>query len=833
MMRPAIDFVVLVASQALPYLLTILKPIQHILTSLYYYRTCHHIQDCQCPTVDELNVLCQASNTLRDNLHRSIENNQTLRERVTQQADEIRILQGLPPNPTHGQRRIAWQAERRRINPEAWREGPINPNPQPLLSPKSREHRNEVERLQDVIYELERHQLSQEKKYEARISNMKAQLGYAKGDGNVLQTKEEVIALRTALQNKDKELNQARHLAMRNKLELENERDTVGSRACKNEASCQALIKRLQNEKYVLLKTHRDNDLMVQEAAREFGKSEEEARHYTVRSYLQELTQAMVLQIAAGGLGNVRDQPVFANILNNMDRIRLKELESYKNRLEDEVERLGGNLQFVKMGLNIRLPPNKLLHFKGLENGVFEVYLGLCDAVKLFTDVFLKDVGPYGVLPWDHPQPRNETSNRRIHIQVLDMFDQQLKVVKNLKYEQYERLIHSLLHQEIARLFGRLLDLKREAVENKKHVLSPMSIQMLEGRSKDISTTMRVALGFMSDQREVEKTDIPLSEPIMGIKADLRYKIWIATQEAIDHLQQALLSFNTIPPLWRIPEGIGAPSFLPTKTFPDLVTRVLKFEINVLDDRITQLLDFMERERLPGTTAGQPRIAGPPKYQADFDALTAAITFAKLCKGHWWDQLYPDQVGRPRLPLDHPPLLHAVRRETGDILVPNVNPFPWKLQIDGRLQDSRIVEPSSKDANNELTSQIVLDSGIHHVTYKFPPVPNSEIDLKQDSSGNLIFGDFETEKRWYEKYYDRRRQLVNWCNVSGKGLPYHVGIWDHGKEGPNMGLMKAKKRELAESVRDLTAFMMANNLVVPEWPYKGGKMEPDVEMKGT
>ncbi|CAG8978118.1 hypothetical protein HYALB_00000792 [Hymenoscyphus albidus] len=670
-------------------------------------------------------------------------------------------------------------------------------------SPTAANKQRIIEQLQDVVMGLERQVDYQGRQYERRILNLKSQLEYAQGDGNVLQTQEEADRLRAL-----------------------NERNTTGSRACKNEATCQITIQKLTREKEVLLERHTANDRMVQQAAREFGKSEDESSHYTVRSYLQELTQAMVQQIAAGGLGGIKNQPVLSNILSNMDKIRLRELEMYKNRLEDEVERLGGNLQFVKMGLNIRLPPRKLLHYKD-----FASDLGLCEKVGLFTDVFLKDLGPYGVLPWTHPQPRDEMGNRRFHFHVLDTFDQQFKMVKNLKYEQFERLVHSLLHQEVARLFGRLMDLKKEAVEKSKHALSPMSIQLLEGKPLEIKNTVNSALQIMSDDREVEKTTLALSDPLNGTRPEPRYKIWKAMQESITHLQTASLTFNTPSPPWRIPKDITPPSFTPTKTLPALVSRLLKFEINILDDRLDQLLSFLESSRLPGTSQGQPRIAGPPKYQADFDALRDAVTYAELCRGHWFDECYPEAPKILRMPLDHPPLLHAVRREMGDVLVPSVNPFPWKLQIDNRLQDVRITDPHCDP--NTVQKQIVLESGTQTILYKLPVLENSEIELKQDPAGSLIFADFETERRWYERYYERRKQLLSFINASGKTFPYVLGMWSHGPEGPNFGLVKAKKRELAESVRDLTVWMVSKGVEVPEWPYKGGPREVDVSMVGT
>lgn len=813
--QPVMDFTVLGASQAA----SIIGPLKDIANSLYNFRTCRHTGDCGCPASDNVNgLLDDLANTRNELAHQNVLNH-TLTQRTRQQANEINKLHDHPPNRPNTRNEQRWTG---------WQPG-SPPAPSSPQSPRTRNLQAEVERLTDVIAELTQLRNVQEKKCETRINNLKAQLGYARGDAHV---KADVDALRVRLRETEEKLNKASYDLFHHRLQEGKENTSTGPKSCGDEARCQAIIGKLERDKEVLLQTHRDNDVMVQQAAREFGKSENEARHVTVRSYLQELTQAMVQQIASGGFGNVQNRPVFANIASNMEKARIREMEAYKNRLEDEVERLGGNVQNVKMGLVIKLPYNKYLHYKDLDLDPFDIYLRLCEAVRVVTDVFENDFGRHALLPWNHGPPRAEIANRRVHIQVIDPVDRKLNVVRNLKYEQYERLIHSLLHQEIARLYNRLVDFRRDAEENKR-AFTQASMAKLEGKGSEIRSTMKAVLAFMSDQREIQKCDIPLTEPIKGIAADLRYKIWIAMQEAIDHLQLAIESFNSKVPPWRIPVDIQPQSFQPTKTFPELVTRVLRFEINALDDRIHQLIDYMEAERFPGTKAGQPRLAGPPKYQADFDALTAAVSYGRLCRGHWWDEVYPDQVARPRMPLDHPPLLHAVRRETGDLLIPNVNPFPWKLQVDGRLQDARIIEPNSRDRNAELMTEILLNPNATLKKYVLPPIADSELEFKHDDAGNPIFLDFGTEKRWYWKYYNRKHQLLMWIKASGQQPPWlhenRFQEWFHNREGPNMGLIRAKKRELAECVRDLTGWVGERGVGVPEWPYKGGKMEPDVE----
>lgn len=153
---------------------------------------------------------------------------------------------------------------------------------------------------------------------------------------------------------------------------------THHSHACKNEAACSTKIRELEEQRLTLFQMHEANDIMVQEAAKKFGKSEEEARHYTLKTYLQQITEAMVRQIASGNLINPDDKSIFSSILNNMDKVRIKEITEYKNRLEMEVHRLGGDVKLMRLGLDPkRPPPTRELTYENNANTVFPIYQGL------------------------------------------------------------------------------------------------------------------------------------------------------------------------------------------------------------------------------------------------------------------------------------------------------------------------------------------------------------------------------------------------------------------------------------------------------------------------
>jgi hypothetical protein len=95
-----------------------------------------------------------------------------------------------------------------------------------------------------------------------------------------------------------------------------------------------------------------------------------------------------------------------------------------------------------------------------------------------------------------------------------------------------------------------------------------------------------------------------IEDSMLAARAERRYKIWLAMQEAIEWLVKAIRCFNAIVPVWRTEKDRPPQSFDPAKTFETLVARLVKFEINSIEDRMMQLVQYMEDEQLPGTSKG-------------------------------------------------------------------------------------------------------------------------------------------------------------------------------------------------------------------------------------
>ncbi|EPE25333.1 hypothetical protein GLAREA_01245 [Glarea lozoyensis ATCC 20868] len=792
-----------IAVSYLPRLKIILTYAGDMISSIFFHNKCHHIQNCSCDRTDikdlesELEGRKAKVQILEGRLRQIQEQNNKLQETVA--SSNFRRPSRVSEN---GGPAIWWNREDKR--PVAQSSG----LPQSPASTAFGQDRSLVEALRKALTESDIEKRAQETRYEARVRNLKAQLEYATGEGNVALFKDEVDSLKSQLRLKQKDLNLAQRNAAQALQQLEFEREGT-SLSCRNEARCQLLIQKLEGERQLLFEQHAANDIMVQQAALEFGKSEAEAKRYTLRTYLQEITQAMVQQIAAGGLGKVKNQPAFKGILNNMDKTRIRELEAYKNRLEDEVHRLGGNVQIMRLGLDPKRPkPFHDLTYDAFSSGAFKVYSDLCVGAKTLTDIFISSGTP--LIEWNHDPPRTDASNRRF-IECIDLLDHRPILALNPKFDQYEILVQSLVRAEISRLFNRVIDLKRVITrypaENtalyRDRVLNPLAV---------VGSLSRTAVLYLDDIRVLEKRYTNIEDSMLAARAARRYKIWRAMQEAIECLIKAIESFNAFPPAWREERDRPPPSFDPTKTFEDLVARLVKFEINSLEDRMLQLVTFMESERLPGTTNGQPRLAGSPSYQANWDALYTAKLYALLCRDHWYTECYPSAPSKIKLPLDHPPLLHALRREKGDVLVTVPNPFPWKLS-GGALRPVTVVDAGAEG----LHKTAILEDNVPSVKWSLP----SPTD---DEAPSSVMADYATERRYYDKHYACVAQLRTFIDASEVRRDHGPPLWR--TNDVSMGLMQAKKGWLWRECVDLEVFMHANGLVVPGWPHEGGGMVP-------
>ncbi|TVY51554.1 hypothetical protein LCER1_G006668 [Lachnellula cervina] len=779
--------------------------------SLSYLNECHHVDTCTCGRLSNAPVQPADYTELLKTQQQTVRDLEAERRLACFRQDEIIALR--EAIYAAEERESLWRNNGRTSGTDwdLWDKSDYSPQSpqfdqwQGSLGAQSLQADRTIALLQKDNTDLSDQMRLQEKSFQSRIKALQSQLAYAQRDGNSTQAQEELNALIAKNRLQQKQIMTLGTDLMHNIQNLEYERNSH-SLKCKDEAGCQTRIRELESQREVLFQQHEANDAMVQQAAIEFGKSPEEARHYTLRTYLQEITEAMVRQIAEGKLINTDDKPIFKSIIDGMDQQRIKEITEYKNRLEIEVQRLGGDVKTMRLGLHPqRPPPHRDLTYENNARTVYDFYNALFMKVSHLTSI-IENSGR-NVPIWAPENPRSDVYNSPLYLVHVWTDPRAVQLVKNPRYEDNELLLQSLLRSEICRLVNRGMELKTYIERNFSGEDSDSFFNNKVAEPvKEAGVLFKNALfHILDDVRPLEKRDASIEDASLAARAERRYKIWRAMQTAISALTHAMGTFNCSAPPWTNDPLQPAPNLIFRKSFEALATNLMKFEINTLEHRISTLLAYITSERLPGSVHGASRMQGPPGYQADFDALKAAVTFGLLCKDHWADEVItdPEFVKPLRLPLDHPPLIHAVLRKSGDVMVPKQNPFPWKMVQDGKLL------PVSEASGEWEAFQLPAGAGKNDKGFK--------------KTGNL-----ETEKKWYDETYDRVLQLSNWISKSGKQGAFALPIM--GMKGVSKewkpDFLRAKRGELARWEKELSDWMLHNDVKIPQLPNRGGKMWP-------
>ncbi|RDL36957.1 uncharacterized protein BP5553_04390 [Venustampulla echinocandica] len=662
-------------------------------------------------------------------------------------------------------------------------------------------------RLLRELTELSSEMQTRVRAHELQVKGLEAQLKYAREQGNCTQVRNELDAARTQLRLHERDINSLQLLAEHLRQQLDNARNP-NSQAFQSDGACVAKCRRLEEEKQHLLQANQEDNLMAQAVALRFGSPPEEAKHYTLKEYFLKIIHIVVGHIEAGGNVNPSGHPILKAIHNDVYEQRLWELTEYKNQLEGEVSRLGGDVQSTQLGLNPALPPPyRDLAYEDNMRLVFPIYRSLCQKVKYLED--LLDSENSGTMPPSAiGNPRSDFHDKLEH-GVIRLVENRPAVSTNPKFEDSEMLLQSLLWDEISRLVNRGSQLCT-FIETLPRGNSPLWGSKVDTPLREARQVCRDAtMHILNDPRPLEKRTTSIENCRLAARVRRRFKIWCAMEEAIRALANAITSFNGTPPAWTTNPAQPQPSLVPKKSFESLTTALMKREINTLDHRIAQLLEFMENERLPGTNHGKTRIHGPPRYQEDWDALKAAKTFAVLARVHWYDECSPKAATQPKLPLDHPPLLHAVRRRKGKILVPQVPSFPWKLQKDGQLRGVAVAEAPDGADDGGPQSLVVVDEGAQ-VEWKLPRAGEDQ---------RAVTGGSEKERKSrYWRNYNRVQQLIQCLQDPDPTIPTPT-LWKlRSGQDVNMALVQAKESLLIEHVKNLEGQMLDSGLPLPGRP---------------
>jgi hypothetical protein len=120
----------------------------------------------------------------------------------------------------------------------------------------------------------------------------------------------------------------------------------------------------------------------------------------------------------------------------------------------------------------------------------------------------------------------------------------------------------------------------------------------------------------------------------------------------------------------------------------------------------------------------------------------------------------------------------------------------------------------------------IIEDGMPTIKWEIPVTSDDEEPgvITDGHKTRPLIQDYITERRFYDKYYNRAAQLRAFIDASVERRNHGAPLWK--TEDVNMGLMEAKKLWLLNEVTALEVFMNDNGLMVPNWPHKGGSMVP-------
>jgi hypothetical protein len=718
------------------------------------------------------------------------------------------------------------------------------------VPPNDRIH-SEFDRAQRRVAELEQEKdnwilekNNLRSKYNTEIVKWKEQIDYARGAGeNMLVAVTVVDDLKAKIRMLQRDNQALIEAGMQTRQALAAERE-IHSEKCQDEAGCQMKISALEYKCRQLLDSHAYNDKMVVDAAIKFGMPKEDASHMDLMAYLRAVTIEVARLKALGveGLGATNTVDFTIKQLEE----ELQRTRALKNRLEREVDRLGGNVIAIRNGWDTTKPKDWSIDlnttYEDNAYRMFPIYERLCQVVVGLADTLVNSNEPLPV--WAPEVPRNDQTSRSGFVPTPQHLLEANKIT-NWMATSSEDLTQKLTVNEVQRLYNRALQLavrirnlspKELLPSGEKIVHDPVVREMLRRSDRVFKD---VLVGILDDIRPVIASP---TEQAPDPRMQKKFGICTAMQEAIQALTNSIVANGHVPPQWITHfEQQSKPWSSPD----NLALNLMNSELRILEVRINQLLTCMIELKLPGTAYGTPLLEGhilDPDYNARWYELVAATSYARLVLSHW--HLHLDQKN-----------VQIKDEKTGELKTITV-PAPTIMPLtskDRYFRDALNRGESEKEkAAREIKEGIwphpdVIQSttwfvpGIGHQIYFKVLDPNKKNDHNtngstkytqdennsnsDDRSGN---NDYEKVRKEWETKKRRVNQLKNYIlhyNIKGsKALP--------NVNAPLRKNMSNDDIERANHKMDQHISQMASTLTqagyqVPKIVHKGGKMHPD------
>ncbi|KAK0120320.1 hypothetical protein ONS95_011726 [Cadophora gregata] len=781
----------------------------------------YHIDVCDCYNeknrqIDDLNntntALQSAAQVLQANLdakERLLENAKTNLDLVSGERDKVEArLSGPLPSPGH------WHAPRHDDARSTYWERMYN--------------ERDSEYLQLVNQKWE-----QENAYKTELEKLQKSINHSQGAE--LDREDAVKALyeaKATIRNLEREHDALSVIGMNLRQKLAEEKETH-SEKCKNEAGCQRRIRELE-ENYDRAMAHiREDQTLVTEACVALGMHRKEAEHVQLRAYLADVT-IQVAKLYAMGVRGADTTDLQVEIM----RKEVAREATYKNRLEREVERLGGNILDIRIGLDTTRPQDWKVDFITYEQNllrIFPIYQRLWNAINDMYGVFTREQ----LLPpgWTSQPSRNNMSSNILSLPPPEAALHLVKTneVTNPHLESFEVLVEKLVWKECMRLYNHGLEMLMLLDSN---MTSHATIEGIDGVNKILNEVLHEVLDHIPALLANHPTERALSP-----RKQKKYEIYSAMQTAIAGLLIQVIANKRMPPDWLSTQAYDDRFNKQYDSPENLIANLCNLEMTILAKRIHQLVAFTEEYHFPGTRAGPPRaeVQHDPTYIKRWDHLVIARTFAELTISHWnlhksqKEILHTDEAGRRLIRFEPNPQLLPLNVDKFRVAVGLLPlqkeekswPEEWRARMvnDPSSGPCIIFEPpSSADQQPKITEHAATNIKNNNT--------NTSICTNDNTQLAVVGTSKEIErKRLQNEWNERRERCIQLYNhVVAYGIKNHI---------PR--LMDANLRINADPKsmkRDIENFKEAENQYVhaltggpkkypvPPMRKKGGKMDP-------
>lgn len=601
--------------------------------------------------------------------------------------------------------------------------------------------RGELEGQRRKVYalEIERDQLTrQAKDYRIAIEKLQAQVNWARGAGED-KTQAQFMLDQERAKNREltKRVNDQGFKIMQINQQLANEKESH-SEKCKDSSGCQRMIRDLREKLQRVVDLHQEYEIWVRNAAVNFGMAPEQAQRLTLEQYIELLSQYVVQQHA-------KNTPGFdVKSLTHMFRGNTSAAEiAYRERLESEVKRLGGNIVAVRIGLDTSRPSTYKIKAQTYEENfqrVFPIYEALVKKVlvltKAFTDngvelpVWYREKNLYFHEPWVYlGTPQND---KKFLVSKADHG-------KSPNSEYLEAATERLVRAEVQRWYNRGLLLLTIAKYNLKlKTLPPAPYIALEKIKKELDPLLTLCLRqVLDDLRPLSRSPDSAPSPRLVKK----FEIYKAMKAAVFGQTQIILDEKRELPDWDyIYAHHDFPGQLDTYiNSTDLLAKtLLRLEIYTLFGRVLQLDEFMELNNITGASvkpgffgAKFPgHIAEQPLFEQSWRTIVAIQFWARIAIHHWnWHDgqnptivvdpetglqrtiLDPVDMNYPSLDID---LYGRSKALWGHFRERGWNPIGWNAEK-GNWHVNIVTTDKDKDKKKPYHNNVLTDAEVNRI----------------------------------------------------------------------------------------------------------------------